>query len=130
MPIDAKTEARGMILFKKYRVGDKKSKGQSILEYLVLSGVVGVAAVSMFTGLKRSIQSIVKVTADQVGNQLAADQDPERNLGYLKNSWSLTTLDSNKRRQDFFGETTFTFDDTVKTDSVSIVNLGFQERNN
>jgi len=43
--------------------------GQTILEYTIIIGIVTMMLFYMGTGIKRSLQSLVKVTADQVGNQ-------------------------------------------------------------
>ena len=52
-----------------------RKNGQSAMEYILLVGIVTTALMIMGTDLKRGIQSVVKVTADQVGNQQNADQD-------------------------------------------------------
>ncbi|MDE1921240.1 MAG: hypothetical protein KGJ09_05470 [Candidatus Omnitrophica bacterium] len=48
---------------------------QTIVEYAILVSLVMVALYYMGTGIKRGVQSLVKVTADQVGSQQNADQD-------------------------------------------------------
>ena len=45
------------------------------MEYTIIVGIVAVVLSYMGTGIKRGVQSLVKVTADQVGNQQNADQD-------------------------------------------------------
>ncbi|MGD0336989.1 MAG: hypothetical protein ABSB18_07855 [Candidatus Omnitrophota bacterium] len=45
------------------------SRAQSILEYVVIIGVVSAALATMQLYLKRSVQSVVKVTADVMGSQ-------------------------------------------------------------
>jgi hypothetical protein len=50
-------------------------RGQSIIEYTIMIGIVTLVLFFMGTGIKRGVQSLVKVTADQVGNQLNSDQD-------------------------------------------------------
>lgn len=51
------------------------SKGQTVLEYVFLIGIVTIALVYMGTDFRRGIQSAVKLTADQLGNQVNSDQD-------------------------------------------------------
>ena len=61
-----------------------RHRGQSILEYTMIIGILTVVLFYMGTGIKRGVQSIVKVTADQVGNQQEADQDFNNpQLGYM-----------------------------------------------
>ncbi len=62
-------------------------RGQSILEYTIIIGIVTVVLYYMGTGIKRGVQSLVKVTADQVGNQQNADQDfNDTRQGYMQAS--------------------------------------------
>ncbi len=75
------------------------SSGQTVVEYILLIGIVTVAMTFMGTSLKRGVQSVVKVTADQIGNQQEADQiikprvpgKPEEGTSYLVNSLTNTT---------------------------------------
>lgn len=60
--------------------------GQTMLEYLLLIGVVTLVLVSMGTDFKRGLQSMVKVTADQLGNQEGAEQNFNEQSGILINS--------------------------------------------
>jgi hypothetical protein len=46
-----------------------KSASQSILEYVVIIGVVSAALATMQLYLRRSVQAVVKATADQIGTQ-------------------------------------------------------------
>jgi len=51
----------------------------------------------MGTGVKRGLQSLVKVTADQVGNQQNADQDfADTQQGYMVGSNAITQQVKNK----------------------------------
>lgn len=51
------------------------ARGQTVVEYIVLIGIVTAALFFMGPLFKRGVQSLVKVTGDQIGNQLNADQD-------------------------------------------------------
>ena len=66
-------------------------RGQTILEYTILIGIITVVLYYMVTGIKRGVQSLLKVTADQVGNQQNADQDfNDIQEGYLVQSNGVT----------------------------------------
>ena len=56
-----------------------KPRAQSILEYVVVIGVVSAALAAMQLYLRRAVQSVVKITADQIGDQrkgvIGADLD-------------------------------------------------------
>ena len=70
-------------------------RGQSMIEYTIIVGIVTVVLYYMGTGIKRGVQSMVKATADQVGNQQNADQDfVDTSQGYMQAS-NTTVLDSN-----------------------------------
>ena len=73
-------------------------RGQSILEYTIIVGIVTVVLYYMGTGIKRGVQSLVKVTADQVGSQQNSDQDfNDYSQGYLVSSGSQTAENNNKQ---------------------------------
>jgi len=73
-------------------------RGQTILEYTIIVGIVTVVLFYMGTGVKRGVQSLVKVTADQVGNQQDADQDfTDVRQGYMESSNSTTEQINNKQ---------------------------------
>ncbi len=73
-------------------------RGQSILEYTIIVGIVTVVLYYMGTGIKRGVQSLVKVTADQVGNQQNADQDfNDIRQGYMQGANSVTQESRSKQ---------------------------------
>ncbi len=72
-------------------------RGQSILEYTIIIGIVTVVLYYLGTGMKRGVQSMIKVTADQVGNQQNSDQDfTSSQQGYMVASNTQTQLARNK----------------------------------
>jgi Flp pilus assembly pilin Flp len=76
----------------------RSRRGQSILEYTVIVGIVVVILSYMGTGIKRGVQSLVKVTADQVGNQQNSDQDfNDTQQGYMEGS--NTQMQENRNKQ-------------------------------
>jgi D-alanine-D-alanine ligase-like ATP-grasp enzyme len=73
-------------------------RGQSILEYTIMVGIVTVVLFYMGTSVKRGVQSLVKITADQVGIQQNADQDfNDTQQGYMVASNSITNDSQNKQ---------------------------------
>jgi Flp pilus assembly pilin Flp len=73
-------------------------RGQTILEYTIIVGIVTVVLFYMGTSIKRGVQSLVKVTADQVGNQQNSDQDfNDVQQGYMIGS--NTEAQENKSKQ-------------------------------
>jgi len=51
----------------------KRLTGQSILEYVVILGIVAIALAAMSLYFRRGIQSVVKIAADEAGNQEDAE---------------------------------------------------------
>lgn len=47
----------------------KKSKAQSISEYIMVISIVSAALVAMNVYFKRAVQAVVKVSADEIGSQ-------------------------------------------------------------
>ncbi len=66
--------------------------GQTIIEYVLLIGIVTLALFYMGVDFKRGVQSVVKITADQMGNQVNSDQDFgfQTQQGFLTNSQTNT----------------------------------------
>ncbi|MFA5089042.1 MAG: hypothetical protein WC552_08450 [Candidatus Omnitrophota bacterium] len=100
-----------------------------MLEYLTLIGLVTVVLITMTTPVKRGIQLMVKVVADQIGVQKDSDQK-KTDDGYLKEAWTISRADIEKETKERIGSINYIFDDTIKTDSVTISNLGFTKKEN
>ena len=113
-------------------------RGQTILEYTIIVGIVVVMLSFMGTGIKRGVQSLVKVTADQVGNQQNSDQDfNDTQQGYMVSSNSATQestikqvneLGSN-RQGNVTDITSISVSESTDTQSVTITNAGFTPSN-
>ena len=73
-------------------------RGQSIIEYSMIIGILTVVLYYMGTSIKRGVQSLIKVTADQVGNQQNSDQNfNDTRQGYMEGSNSATQEANNKQ---------------------------------
>lgn len=56
-------------------------KAQSILEYAIVLGIVAIALSAMSLYFRRGIQAVVKVAADEAGNQKDAEEiDPLKGI--------------------------------------------------
>ena len=102
--------------------------GQTLLEYIVLVSIVAAALGVMSPLFKRGIQSIVKVTADQMAPQNESEQDPES--GYLVNAFTSRRETSEKIVHDVLDIKEYIFNDISNETSQSLTNLGFTNRNN
>ncbi len=101
-------------------------KGQSILEYTILLGVIVLVMFAMGPMLKRGTQSLIKVVADQVGTQQNAEQKFD-DTGHLESSYTATRGSTDKQTFDSVGTTTYVFNDVSMTTANALVNLGFTE---
>ena len=114
-------------------------RGQSILEYTIIIGIVTVVLYYMGTSIKRGYQSMIKLTADQVGNQQNADQDfSSVQQGYMLQSNSQFQQSRNKRVRetgfipasgiaDYVANTSY--NDSTDMQTSTITNGGFSPGN-
>ncbi|MBI3601835.1 MAG: hypothetical protein HY209_02975 [Candidatus Omnitrophica bacterium] len=108
----------------------REKEGQTVLEYILLIGIVTIALVYMGTDIKRGIQSVIKVTADQIGNQQQSEQDFSATGGYLVNSASSVKDISHRSVQERIGVVTTASDDFMQTTTNSLTNAGFTPTGN
>ncbi len=102
-------------------------KGQAILEYTIVLGVIVLIMFTMGPMIKRGTQSLIKLVADQVGAQSNADQRFDES-GHLEASYTATRGSMDKQSQDFVGTTSYIFDDSTATQANASINLGFTEK--
>jgi len=62
------------------KTGKINKKGQNLIEYGLILGIVAMALISMQTYFKRSLQSVVKVVADDYGPQRMPIRQVEVNV--------------------------------------------------
>ena len=106
---------------------EKFCAGQSLLDYVLLIGIVSMVLFSMNNLIRRSIQAVVKGAADHIGNQEEAEQDFEGRGGYLVSSFTDSRSSSSKSTDDY-SSTVFTFSNgTTDTVTNSLTNLGLVE---
>ncbi|HQP10280.1 MAG TPA: hypothetical protein PKV41_02715 [Candidatus Omnitrophota bacterium] len=102
----------------------RKTRGQVIAEYTMVIGVVVMVLMAMSVMIKRGLQGMVKVVADQVGNQKDADQKVEKS-GYLVSQYTSTRMSSDAIESEFLGVKNYIRDDTTQTITTTVTNLGF-----
>ena len=103
------------------------NKGQTIVEYVVIIGVVITALYAMGPALKRSMQTVVKASADQLGVQNAADQDFSPDGSHLGAARTGFRVSSNRSVAETGGVTTTTALETTVVNSMSSTTLGFSQ---
>lgn len=106
----------------------KNQKAQIFLEYVMVIGAVVLIMFAMSTMLRRGTQGMVKVVADQIGDQINAEQKFDDG-GFLEELNTTTTANNSKTKTEFIGDTTYTFGDEISTSSDALINMGFTEEN-
>ena len=114
-------------------------RGQTILEYTMIIGILTMVLYYMGTGIKRGVKSLVKVTADQVGTQQNADQDfNDVQQGYMvaSNSQVQETRDKLTSEVGYIPNasnavfsTNTSYNDSTYTISNTTTNGGFSQNN-
>jgi Flp pilus assembly pilin Flp len=103
-----------------------KKTGQVLIEYTMIIGVIVAILMAMSTMIKRGLQGMIKVTADQIGNQENADQRFDES-GHMVRSYSSTRASGDTLTTELMGEKSYQYSDTVRTESMTVSNLGFAE---
>ncbi len=105
------------------------AKGQTISEYILLVGIVTMAIIFMGTDLKRGLQSVVKVTIDQLGNQANSDQDFSDHQGGLTGSLAVTSQNRQRTVNSLGNEkTNYLTNDQMGSDSTILTNVSFEPK--
>ena len=114
-------------IFKKVKFG--KDLAQTFVEYALLFGVVAAIFIALTPLIRRTSQAMIKLTADQVGFQVNAEQIGGR-TGKLEEANILTGQRRSKNTRELGGGITkYSFDsDEVDISSNTISNLGFTEK--
>lgn len=114
----------------------KKLHGQSVLEYVLLVGIITVVLFAMMQAIKRGTQSLVRTAADQLSVQRESDQffvsnngyqGPEALRGYLESSNMATFSDSERQVVERLGVTNYIKASREEALTNSLTNMGFTE---
>ncbi len=100
-----------------------KKAAQIMVEYVLVLGLVIVMLITMLPVLNRMSQSMIKVVADQVGNQANGDQEFGES-GRLVHQYDTTRTNTNKFLEHQADVITHRYDDTISRESESLMNLG------
>ena len=97
-------------------------------EYIMVVGLAAVIFLTMGPLFKRAVQSIVKLTADQIAPQQNAEQRITPLSGYLVENYTNVGYAHSKNTIENIGIINYAVDDYDVTISNSKVNLGFTNR--
>lgn len=112
----------------KKRTRDDGSFAQSMLEYMILVGVVTIVLVALGPLFKRGIQAVVRLVADQLQTQANAEQKVTPISGYLIDQYSSASDKNLKWKTDVLGDILYNYEDSENVQSNSSSNLGFTNR--
>lgn len=103
--------------------------GQIFLEYILVVGAVALVMFAMSMLIKRGAQGMIKVVADQIGDQANADQQ-FGDRGFLESAYTTTRTNTSKTKTEFPEDPTiYTYKDVTDIASEMVTNLGFTEEN-
>lgn len=104
----------------------KNQKAQIFLEYVIVIGVVTLIIIAMSAMIKRGTQGMIKVVADQIGNQINAEQQFDED-SFLESAYTSTRTSIGKTKTELIGVTTYAFDDATSIRSNTQIRMGFTE---
>ncbi len=97
------------------------------MEYVSLITIVLLVLVAMSTYIRRGVQGLVRVAADQIGIQKNSEQAFD-DSGHLVNSTTKDRSKLSKERRELLGVVNYVHDDRMVVDSFSFLNAGFTPR--
>ncbi len=100
-------------------------RGQTIVEYIIIVGIVVVALFAMGPMFKRGMQSVIKGTADQLAVQDNAEQDFEPGQSHMENSATDSVSRSRRAQLDTPGFTNSIVNDTSESTTKTLTDMGF-----
>ncbi|MFA5059283.1 MAG: hypothetical protein WC676_01470 [Candidatus Omnitrophota bacterium] len=103
----------------------KMTRGQSLMEYIILVGIVSTALVVMSPPIRRGLQDVVRLAADQLAPQSASEQESGATDQYVVNSVSNSHSIMNRQLIHQVNDITYVFNDEITSSSDSLVNMGF-----
>ena len=108
---------------------NKNTSGQTIVEYTMVLSLIMVVILAMQPMIKRAGQGMIKLMADQIGNQQEADQRSfyanSITEGHMERAIARTQAVMDSQTVEFLGMTNYVSDDRIETDSEQQSNLGF-----
>lgn len=102
----------------------KNPRGQNLMEYTMMIGAVMMVLFAMNPMIKRGSQSMIKLMADQIGNQAAGEQAFD-DSGHLESSETSASSRSETRIREKWGWTKYFYNEQMETSGEVDLNLGF-----
>jgi Flp pilus assembly pilin Flp len=107
----------------------RNTHGQTFIEYTLMVGALVAVMIAMTPMMRRGIQAMVKVTADQIGTQQGSEQIGGR-FGRMMNSTTYSQAQGDTEVGERLGATSKKFlTDKTSSQSTVYLNQGFTEKN-
>jgi len=106
----------------------KNKKAQTLAEYAITAGIIAIVLAAMGTPFKRTIQQIVKSTADAIGYQSESEQASKPDDGYLDFSETNSDITSSKMSDEVQGVYTGSEQEITVTQTNTLTNMGSTEQ--
>ena len=100
-----------------------KDEAQIMVEYVLVIGLVIIMLMTMLPIIARMSQSMMKIAADQVGNQQNGEQEFGPS-GHLVSEYTSTRANTNKYLDHYADAVTYRYDDRTGTTKDALMNLG------
>lgn len=104
----------------------KNITAQTFIEYTLLLGIVVMVYLAISPLIRRTSQGLVKLVADQVGNQLNADQGGGES-GHLITAQTKTRVDQKKSQTADLDVLTIEMSEQTQTRTEQVMNTGLTE---
>lgn len=99
-------------------------RGQTLTEYSTVIGIITAVLLAMTPMVRRSVQSMIKITADQVGIQKNSEQQFD-DSGYLEHSYTTARSSTDQMTTSTNVEIKHHYDDWTMASTNMFTNLGF-----
>lgn len=99
-----------------------------MMEYVLVLGVVLMVLFAMNPMIKRGSQSMIKLMADQIGNQVNGEQSFDE-TGHMDHSLSASMTRSETKMTEGGGQVGYVYGDQSGTGTRVSLNLGFTSTN-
>ncbi len=103
-------------------------RAQTLTEYSTVIGIVTAVLLAMTPMIRRSVQAMIKFTADQVGVQRNAEQKFD-DSGYLDYSYTVTRSSTDKKTEHTNVLINHSYRDWTMASTNMFINLGFTPGN-
>ena len=100
-------------------------KGQTVVEYVIIIGIIVTAMYVMGPAFKRGVQTLVKGTADQLSSQKLAEQDFSTDTSHMESSRANVSTNNQRSIRQDGTKTIVTANESSTTTINTVTEMGF-----